>query len=68
MYYILLQFNTKYCIVYKKYFPGLCANQNSVEPAVFYLLELDLASFTCLANFLFARTREPLCTRALVSF
>lgn len=37
--------------------PGLCANQNSVEPAVFYLLERDLASFTCLANFLFARTR-----------
>lgn len=31
--------------------PDLCANQNSVEPAVFYLLERDFASFTCLANF-----------------
>ena len=48
--------------------PVSAPTKTALNPLFFYLLERDLASFTCLANFSLLEPGAPLCTRVLVSF
>ena len=48
--------------------PDLCANQNSVEPAVFLFARAGFSKFYLLSKLCLLEPGEPLCTRVLVSF